>query len=1586
MKRILSRTIMLLVLIFGLAVPAQAQTYNVVDAGNAWPQDVIGVYTENGTVNGKPCYQGPNGYWLYHGQWFSDDYWFLGKPKGDTELNNSGVHFYFQSSASTPPLNTNYYNTSSSAGSVRVTTSGGSPPPAPSGVMIIQTTASSINIIWDDISSATGYKLELSTVSNFSSFIAGYNPYVITIPENTPIGSRPRSHLMTGLSPGTTYHFRMRAYNGFGDSPNSSTLSTTTIPGTPTIQPATDVTDNGFRANWTAQSGASGYWLYVSTSSSFSSDVVNLYTSNNYYQVTGLSPNTTYYYRVKATNLNGESGLSGHTQVTTAPAKPVVQDATGIGASQFTVNWQSSAGATGYYLDVATNSSFNNLVTGYAGINVGNVTSYQVNQGINPYTTYYVRVRAYNANGTSSDSNTVSVLTLPVLAAVTTSSVTEIGVNSALAGGAITSLGVPAASQHGFCWNTSGSPTIGDFKTEKGPAAATGIYSSYLTGLLPDTRYYVRAYATNEGGTSYGEQLPFDTLVPNTAPTITDTAPALGSTDEDTATAPILIASFLVSSDPDPDALTGIAIYGLEGNGTWQYSLEGITWQAVGAVSSTGALLLRSSDYIRYTPDGVRGETARVSFRAWDQTSGTYGTSADVTTNGGTTAFSANTATASLVVTDINDAPTLVSNTGLTVDEGNTYTLTGSELSCLDPDNSPSELTYNVVIGPEHGVLQLSGNPLPGGAFTQDDLNSGRVTYAHDGSETTSDSFTFTVSDGAGGQIGNTVFLITINPVNDPPGIIVNSGLSMAGGAVAVIDNTRLVATDPDNEDETLLFTITAAPTAGTLENGGLPLIAGSSFTQAHINSGLLTYTHGGGESVADSFTFTVSDGVGGSTGGTFAISIEPAVLNSAASSMAVQPGTLAADGTATATITVVARNINDNPLPGHTITLDQGRGGSVITPVSSVTNDQGEAVFTVKSLRAETVIYTARDVTDDTDIRTIVQTASVTFNPVITINPTLGTLVEGHSMSYQLALVSRPVEEVVINVLAGGQLAVDQGSLTFTGANYNIPQLVNVTAVDNNIADGTRTETVSHSVYSADAAYNGLSIPGVVITIIDNDAPGISVIQSGGHTRVTEGAGPDSYSLVLNTEPKGSVEVSISGDSQLIVDPDNLIFTPVNWSIPQVVNVWAVDDDLLEWDHAGTVTHAVYSTDPHYSNYLIPDLTVQITDNDASANARLAGLSISSGELTPAFKADLTGYTANVAYGVSSVNVTATPEDDTAAIFINGQQINVPGQPGTIDLNVGSNTITVLVTAQDNSTTKEYVITMHRASSSSSRNRNSSRQGEVGASFQVDAQAGGSLGYDKVTVDIPAGSLPGDDTVSIRRLNPAEVAEVSPAGLQIKLAGSIYEITTSGERHFGDNNITISIIFDQAQIAAGEVPVIHYYDEILARWVPLVTETFQEDGVWYAVTRVNHLTKFAVLSVAGSPRGQLEVILYIGRTSATVNGATYTLDAAPFVDPKANRTLVPLRFLAEALGADVGWDGVAQRVIIKDNGQVIILTLGSSTALVDGQVRAIDCAVLTRPPGRTFIPLRFVSETLGARVDYNAENREIIITRPCND
>ncbi len=122
---------------------------------------------------------------------------------------------------------------------------------------------------------------------------------------------------------------------------------------------------------------------------------------------------------------------------------------------------------------------------------------------------------------------------------------------------------------------------------------------------------------------------------------------------------------------------------------------------------------------------------------------------------------------------------------------------------------------------------------------------------------------------------------------------------------------------------------------------------------------------------------------------------------------------------------------------------------------------------------------------------------------------------------------------------------------------------------------------------------------------------------------------------------------------------------------------------------------------------------------------------------------------------------------------------------------------------------------------------------------------------------------------------------------------------------------------------------------------------------------------------------------LQIGSTSAYINHEEFALDAPPYI--KAGRTMVPLRFIGEALGAEVEWDGNLRQITLVRDGRTIRMVIGSTEVFIGEEGRIGETKyTLDAPPeiveGRTFVPIRFISEAFGAEVEWVAETREIKI------
>jgi hypothetical protein len=127
----------------------------------------------------------------------------------------------------------------------------------------------------------------------------------------------------------------------------------------------------------------------------------------------------------------------------------------------------------------------------------------------------------------------------------------------------------------------------------------------------------------------------------------------------------------------------------------------------------------------------------------------------------------------------------------------------------------------------------------------------------------------------------------------------------------------------------------------------------------------------------------------------------------------------------------------------------------------------------------------------------------------------------------------------------------------------------------------------------------------------------------------------------------------------------------------------------------------------------------------------------------------------------------------------------------------------------------------------------------------------------------------------------------------------------------------------------------------------------------------------------------QTVIVLQIGNPMFTVNGTSKTLDSPPVI--KNGRTLVPIRAIIEALGGTVGWDGTARKATVALGRATIELWIGKNTARVNGVTTPIDAANVKVVPeiinGRTMLPLRFVSESLGCSIVWADATKTITIT-----
>ncbi|MBK7238075.1 MAG: tandem-95 repeat protein [Sterolibacteriaceae bacterium] len=307
----------------------------------------------------------------------------------------------------------------------------------------------------------------------------------------------------------------------------------------------------------------------------------------------------------------------------------------------------------------------------------------------------------------------------------------------------------------GSNWSSAGG-TYNATATDSITATALGVQAFNLTGLVQawsagTQQNYGMLVGSPDGGDN--RTVTYDsregtvppvlrviyTLPANAAPSLdAGKSPVLSAIGEDAA-APVGAVGTLVSAlvdfatpsgqvdnvtDVDAGALLGIAVTAADtGNGSWYYSTNnGSNWNVLGAVTNASARLLAADAntrlYFRPNADFNGTLSSAITFRAWDQTSGTAGATADTSTNGGTTAFSSATDTAALTVTAVNDAPVLADAAlGLTVaeDAGAPSGVVGSLVSAFtggisDPDGGVAKGIAIVASNESNGTWYYSTN------------------------------------------------------------------------------------------------------------------------------------------------------------------------------------------------------------------------------------------------------------------------------------------------------------------------------------------------------------------------------------------------------------------------------------------------------------------------------------------------------------------------------------------------------------------------------------------------------------------------------------------------------------------------------------------------------------------------------------------------------------------------------------------------------------------------------------------------------------------------------------------------------------
>ena len=347
-----------------------------------------------------------------------------------------------------------------------------------------------------------------------------------TSPSPTTSGSHFQSGTGTGeysvsisdLTPGTKYYVRAYATNSqgttYGEQKDFTTAATLPTVVTGDISGTTahgEVTDAG-GAIVTERGICWGTSHNPTTAGTHGSSGTGIGTFS--VELTDLAPGTTYYVRAYATNSAGTAYGSEKT-LTTQATLPTVTTGEVSNITQTTAqgsgNVTNSGGANVTERGVCWSTSHNPTISGSHAYNGTGTGGFTVNMtGLTANTHYYVRAYAKNSAGVSYG-NEVDFTTAQNVSAptVTTSQVTNIAQTTATGGGNVTASGGATVTERGICWSTSHNPTTSGSHANSG--TGTGSFTVNMTGLAANTTYYVRAYAINSQGTSYGSEVSFTT-------------------------------------------------------------------------------------------------------------------------------------------------------------------------------------------------------------------------------------------------------------------------------------------------------------------------------------------------------------------------------------------------------------------------------------------------------------------------------------------------------------------------------------------------------------------------------------------------------------------------------------------------------------------------------------------------------------------------------------------------------------------------------------------------------------------------------------------------------------------------------------------------------------------------------------------------------------------------------------------------------------------------------------------------------------------------------------------------------------------
>ncbi|MDO6424424.1 tandem-95 repeat protein [Saccharophagus degradans] len=683
-----------------------------------------------------------------------------------------------------------------------------------------------------------------------------------------------------------------------------------------------------------------------------------------------------------------------------------------------------------------------------------------------------------------------------------------------------------------------------------------------------------------------------------------------------------------------------------------------------------------------------------------------------------------NVLTLSTFVVDVS-APTLDTNSSISVNEGETDAVIGAtNLVATDNLSTAANVTYTVAAAPANGILRLSGSALANsGTFTQDDIANNRLTYDHDGGETTSDSFTFSLADGLSNVNNNSSanfsFAISVAAQNDAPQTTDDAETTDEDNAVMV----DVLANDADSDDaiNAASVTIVSAPSDGS--------------TSINTATGVITYTPTANFNGADSFTYTVQD----ATGATSAAATVAITVN-AINDVPVAVGDVTSTNINTAvSINVIANDTDvdtaDAPDASTLVVVGNASNGSAVVSA-------GQIVYTPANgfIGNDSFTYTVNDNNGATSNTATVTVTVIDPNVVPVASNDTATTDEDTAVEVNVlandsdgdgSLVASSVAVATAPSNGSTSVNVTTGAITYTpSANFNGSDSFTYT-VEDNLGAASAAATVTITVASvndapvaADDTVSLLEDASLMINVLGNDSDvdgtlavnSVAVISgpasgfvavdpaSGSvtYTPLDDYAGNDSFTYQVNDNDGAASNIATV---TLTIDPVNDAPLANNDSadvvigVDKIINVLVNDDDIdgtLEPASIVVTQQPVQGTLMNiYDGTLIytANQTVDVSSGDSfsytvqdnsGAESNVANVQI---QFVPAAAPVVSGtpdadveedgsysFTPDVTVGDSNFNLTYSVTNAPSWLSVNPVTGALTGEPGANDVGVFNN------------------------------------------------------------------------------------------------------------------------------------------------------------------------------------------------------------------------------------------------------------------------------------------------------------------------